>query len=316
MRVEFALEVFTRDGPMPPIVKVLECVAEGRHDWSADPPTLDAAESYFNIHAPKMSATYLELGRKGLVGAAWQPSSATALVHVMLSDLADVAEDLCRPAVLVVEDLNSDGFFVHAIAQVFRADRILEALSQGWLVIRHAGGEPLVTVAQADRCTFRREVRVVALLDSDRWLPQQRTRAHDKADDLRKSGILVHVLELREAENYVPNRVLSATIARPRDAQRKLKYVKRLTLVQRGYYDMKYGFRRRNGTIAVRNEQQELFHSLEEETMRALAEGFGRNLLSKLKQNCASLTVDDFAKLGPGVVAELRELLLMINKVV
>lgn len=166
---------------MPSIVKVMECVAHGRHDWSADPLTLDAAECYFEIHTPKMVSTYLELGRKGLVDAAWRPRGTTTLVHITLSDLDDIAEDLCRPAVLVVEDLHSDGCFVRAIAKVFRADHLLKALSSDWLVIRHGAGERLGLVAKEDRRLFSREVRVVALLDSDRRRPQERTKAHEKA---------------------------------------------------------------------------------------------------------------------------------------
>jgi len=278
MRVEFALDVFGGDAPMPPIVNLMECVAVGRHDWSADPLTLDAAERYFEIHTPKAGPTYLELGRKGSVDAAWRPPGTTTLVRITLSDLADVAEDLCRPAVLIVEDLHSDGCFVRAVAKVFRADHLLKALSHGWLVIRHGGGERLALVAEKDRRAFRREVRVVALLDSDRRRPQERTRAHEKADDLRNSGILVHVLELREAENYVPNRVLSVAIARPRDARRKLECVKRLSPTQRGHYDMKIGFRQKNGTVAVHSEQKELFDGLDGGTVRALGDGFGRDL--------------------------------------
>lgn len=316
MRFEFDPEIFTENGPIPSVIKVMDCVVHGRHDWSADPLTLVAAERYFEIHAPTVGPTYLELGRKGSVAAAWRPAGTTALVRITLSDLADVVEDLCRPAVLVVEDLHSDGCFVRAIAEVFRADHLLKALSSDWLVIRHGGGERLGMVAEKDRRLFRREVRVAALLDSDRRRPQERTNAHEKADDLRKSGILVHVLELREAENYVPNRVLSATINRPKAAQRKLNYVKRLSLTQRGHYDMKIGFRQRNGTFAIDGEQKELFNGLDEEIVRALGNGFGRDLLVMLERQCGSLTEEDFSKLGPGVVAELHELLSMISRVV
>lgn len=283
MRVELHPGIFTGDSPLSPIVKVMDCVAHGRHDWSADSRTLDAAERYFEIHAPTMCSTYLELGRKGLVDAAWRPRGTTTLVCITLSDLPDVVEDLCRPAVLVVEDLQSDGCFVRAIAKVFRADHLLNALSSGWLVIRHGGGERLGLVAQDDRSLFLREVRVVALLDSDRRRPQERTKAHEKADDLRESGILVHVLEFREAENYVPNRVLSAAIARSRDARRKLEYVKRLSPAQRGYYDMKIGFRQKNGTFAIHSEQKELFDGLNSEIVSALGTGFGGHLVVEMK---------------------------------
>lgn len=195
MRVEFDPEIFTGNGPLPPVIKVMDCVAHGRHDWSADPLTLVVAERYFEIHAPTVGPTYLELGRKGSVAAAWRPPGTTALVRITLSGLADLAEDLCRSAVLVVEDLHSDECFVRAIAEVFRADHLLKALSSDWLVFRHGGGERLGMVAKEERRLFRRKVRVVALLDSDRRRPQERTKAHEKADDLRNSGILVHVLE-------------------------------------------------------------------------------------------------------------------------
>lgn len=316
MRVEFAVDVFTENAPMVPIVKLMECVAGGRHDWFADPLTLDAAKRYFEIHAPTMGPAYLELGRKGSVAASWRPPAATALVHIAFSDVAALADDLCRPAVLVVEDLGSDGCFVRAIAKVFRADHLLTALSSGWLVIRHGGGERLGMIAEAERRVFRREVRVAALLDSDRRRPQERTKAHEKADDLQKLGILVHVLELREAENYVPNHVLSAATDRRREAQRKLKYVKRLSLTQRGHYDMKNGFRQKDGTFAIHSDQRRLFDGVDEEIVRALREGFGRGLLLILERQCGSLTEEDFSKLGPGVVAELHELLAKISRVV
>lgn len=296
MRVELHPGVFTGNGPLSPIIQVMQCVAHGRHDWSADSLTLDAAERYFVIHAPTMGPTYLELGRKGLVDAAWRPPGTTTLVRITLSDLSDVAEDLCRPAVLVVEDLESDGCFVRAIVKVFRADHLRKALSRDWLVIRHGAGERLVLVAQEDRRLFRCEVRVVALLDSDRRRPQERTKAHEKADGLQGSGILVHVLEFREAENYVPNRVLSATIARRKDARRKLEYIKRLSSAQRGYYDMKIGFRQKGDAFTIHSEQKELFGGLDDEIVRALGAGFGQGLLRQLESQCDNLTEEDFSK--------------------
>lgn len=177
-------------------------------------------------------------------------------------------------------------------------------------------------VAAEERRLFGSEVRVVALLDSDRRRPLERTRAHEKAEDLQNLGILVHVLELREAENYVPNRVLSFVIARSRDVQRKrdakrkLEYVKRLSLTQRGYYDMKIGFRQKGDMFAIHSEQKELFDGLDDRIVRALGSGFGQDLLVTLERQCGSLTEEDFSKLGAGVVAELHKLLSMISSVV
>src|SRR5262249_13891263 len=117
----------------------------------------------------------------------------------------------------IVEDQDSDGCFIRVLARVLQADQVLRALSQGWLEIEHGGGGSLAKVAESAVGRYRRLVRVAALLDSDRMVPGQRTNSHEKADRLRLLGVLVHVLELREAENYVPNRILR-TIGRPRDA--------------------------------------------------------------------------------------------------
>jgi hypothetical protein len=319
MRVEFAVEVFTDDAPLPPLVMLLDGIARGRHNWWADPASLAAAEIYFGLHAPRMVASYLELGRKGTVHSAWQSASevSPATVRITLADLADLVEDLSRPAVLVVEDHVSDGCFVRALARVFAAERLLAALDRDWLVIRHGGGERLVSVAKAEREAFRRSVRVVTLLDSDRWLPDQQTHSHEKADQLRRHGVLTHVLTLREAENYLPNHVLHAAVARPSDASRRLDHLKQLDQRQRGYFDMKHGFRRTaTGEPTVRDEQKELYADLDAGTVRVLSGGFGSHLLPLLERECARLTEQDFHKLGPAVVAELRELLSMINSVV
>lgn len=312
MLVEIAPEVFIGDGSLVPIIKMIGCFTDGRHDWSADPDALAAAERYFETYTPMTSSAYLDLGRKGLVAASWRQPGTTALVRITLNDLADAAEDLCRPAVLIVEDLRSDGCFVRSIATVFRADHLLKALSSGWLVIGHGAGERLAMVAEEERRRFRCKVRVVALLDSDRLRPLERTKAHQKADYLQTLSVLVHVLELREAENYVPNRVLSTT----KDARRKLQYVKRLSLTQRGHYDMKNGFRQKNGTFAIHGEQRELFDGLDDEIVQALGNGFGQDLLATLERQCGSLTEEDFSKLGPEVADELRKLLSMISGVV
>lgn len=316
MRIEFDIEIFTKDAPVPPVISLLECVTAGRHDWVADPETLDAADSYFRVHVPTMRSGYSELGRKGAVDASWRPVTGNdARVRIMLDDVADVAADLCRSAVLVIEDQQSDGCFVRSIARVFARNRILTALKNDWLVLRHAGGERIVNVAEADRLTFRRLVRVVALLDSDRWLPHQRTVSHDKADQLRRMGVQVHVLELREAENYVPNRILHA-VGRPSESSRRLDSLKRLTPEQRGHYDMKHGFRQRGGAVAVRGEQRELFRDLDKDTMHGLAEGFGSKLLAMLERECGRLALGDFTALGNTIVAELTGLLSMIDSVI
>lgn len=311
MRVDLAEDVFGAAEALPDLLVLLRCFAEGRHDWVAGPEVIAAAQRYLSEHAPRLAATSAGLARKGTVASAWRGGrDRSSRVRVGPGDLADHAADLCRPAVLVVEDHESDGCFVRALAEVFRAQRLRHALSEGWLEIVHGGGSRLVTVAESAAARYRRRVRAAALLDSDRLLPGQRTGSHRKAEQLVRAGVAVHVLELREAENYVPTRVLGLP-SRSGDHSRKARLLGRLSPEQRGHYDMKRGF-----GSAVPVEQAILFGRLDSGTVIGLRGGFGKDLLRRLADVCADLTERDFASLGPEVATELRTLLATFTSVI
>jgi hypothetical protein len=243
VRVDLAADVFDGVERLPDLLALLRCFVVGRHDWVVtDPAVITAAQRYLGEHVPTSSESYVELARKGTVAAAWRGGASVAtVVRVTGAELEDLATDLEQPAVLVVENGTSDGCFVHGLVLVFKAADVQRALAERWLLVEHGGGETLVEVVRSKVCLYRRQVRVAAILDSDRMLPGERTRAHDKAERLRERGVAVWVLTLREAENYVPNRVLGS-IGRPSEASRKLNLLKRLTPEQRGHFDMKAGF--------------------------------------------------------------------------
>lgn len=211
----------------------------------------------------------------------------------------------------MVENQHSDGFFLHAVAHVFGHERIITALRERWVEIHNGGGSSLVKVAEAAAARYRRVVRVVALLDSDRLIPRQRTGSHDKADKLTRMKVAVHVLDRREAENYVPYRVLAQVGRRP-VASHRLALLKRLTQDQREHFDMKHGFKKVGPAPAVHAAQRDLFDALELDVRLGLHDGFGQDLLRHLHNDRERLTEHDFAQLGDEVVAELRALLATI----
>lgn len=316
MRVDLAAEAFDAAEALPDLLGLLRCFAEGRHDWVAGPDVINAAERYLTEHAPRLAATSVWLARKGTVASVWSGGcDRAALVRVGADDLTDHAADLCRPAVLVVEDHDSDGCFVRVLAEVFCAQRLRHALSQGWVEIAHGGGSSLVKVAESVAGRYRRRVRAAALLDSDRLVPGQRTGSHRKAERLASVGVVVHVLELREAENYVPNRVLELP-DRTGERARKVHLLRRLTPEQRGHFDMKNGFGPAHGPPAVPVEQVILFGQLDPSTLMGLRGGFGRDLLRRFAEAGAQLTEADFASLGAGVATELRSLLATLTSVI
>jgi hypothetical protein len=314
MRVELDPDVFTDSDALTDLLVLLRCLTSGQHDWGSDPEVATAAMRYFAVHAPALRAA-AELGRKGAVAMAWRgPADQGAVVRVCRADLADSAADLCRAAELAVEDRESDKHFVEAVARAFGAARITRAIEERWVEFPHGGGSRLVVVATDAITRFRRVPRVGALLDSDRLVPGQRTLAYDKRDQLRQAGVAVHVLELREAENYVPNRVLAA--ARSRAAtSRRLDHLKQLNPQQRGHLDMKKGFGPAHQPPVVPIAQRGLYGGVDAAVLRALRGGFGSGLLQRMNE-CHDLREQDFAHLGDDVTDELRRMLATLSSVI
>lgn len=314
MRVDLAADVFQGKTALLDLLSMLRCFAEERHDWVSTTETLVTAELYFRDHVPTMAATFVELGRKGTVSSVWSGSQYDP-VRVCAADLGDHVADLIQSAVLVVENQDSDGCFVSALAHIFGATQLRSALSQHWLTIEHGGGSSLDQVAQNAISRFRCRIRVVALLDSDRLVPGEHTQAHIKAARLEEAGIAVHVLELREAENYVPNRILGRIHPR-REAMRRLNYLKLLNAEQRGHFDMKQGFGPMTGPPIVPPSQRSLYSSISQQSLRGLRGGFGNELLRKMEEASVHMTEDDFASVGDQVVSELRSMLDKISGVI
>ena len=315
MRVSLAADVFTESTALTDILDLLRAFTSGHHDLLvAEPGIVSAATAYLNEHAPKLAHAYETLGGKGTVASAWTATPAQGpVLQITSATLADHSADLRRPAVFVVEDQESDGHFIKALCTVFRATRIQKALEEDWLRIEHGGGSAGVEkVAKVHAYHFRLFRRVAALLDSDRLLPGQQTKAHKQAARLASDGVVVHVLEFREAENYVPNRILAGTRNHSR-ASLKLTHLKRLTAQQRAHFDMKKGFAASGGILP---EQQPLYSNLGMRATQELRGGFGSDLLRRLEEESATLTERDFDGLGTGVVPELRGLLDKLASVI
>ncbi|ROT32384.1 hypothetical protein EF879_12580 [Micromonospora sp. HM5-17] len=293
---------------------LLYCFVDERHEWVTNELVVVAVEAFLPKHLPKLSDAIASTARKAATAQMWTGTSQVGpeVVRVTRADLVEHAADLCQRAVVVVENQGSDGRFLAAVAHVLGDERVRRAIENDWVEFANGGGSTLVSVAEQIVRRFRRVVRVAAVLDSDRFLPRQRTSSDDKADRLRHLGVAVHVLARREAENYVPYRVL-ATIGRSGEASRKLTLLKQLTPEQRAHYDMKHGFRKVDRSPEARDAFEKLFPAFVPPAPRTgLHDGFGNRLLDELHARRERLTEHDFAQLGPDVVAELRALLATV----
>lgn len=277
MRVELTIGVFATDEHAEDVLALLRHFARGRHDWAVSPGDIEVIAAYLDRHAKHLAKGYTELARKAAVNhVAWAVANTQPPARVVPDDLRDHVADLERPAVVAVENNDSDGCFIKAIARVFGGMDLLHAIEEGWLVVDHGGGQPdACRRAQEEHAKFRCLGRVAALFDSDRMVPGAVQEIHHRADQLREIGVLVHVLELREVENYIPNRVLRS-VTPHRETSRRLDALKQLSHAQRGHFDMKYGFGKTGG---IPDSQASLFTGVPEQVIIRLMQGFGKNVI-------------------------------------
>lgn len=318
MRVELAPEVFTAAAPEPRQItaaaKLLEAFDEDRHDWIVDIEAVDdAIADYLRRHHPTLADGYLPMARKSAVKTnAWTGTSQRG--HVLLVEpesLPEHASDLTRAAIVVIENLPGDEYFLNSVIRAFRAHRIEQAFHMKWAELRHSGGSgsmPAVAEAEADR--FHRTIRVIAVFDSDSLTPEHEGPNRVKAKNLADKGISAHVLLLREAENYAPDMVLASTGNQIQTAL-QVEHLGRLAPRQRGHFDMKKGFKPKD-----KPEQRGFFDDLDTDTRRILHPGFGDNVLKQMFEMRDDLCEADFEAMSPEAAEDLRKLLALIESLI
>lgn len=283
MRLDIEPDVFT-SGDRLSVIHLLWLAAKGQHEWRPSLPAAISAERFATEAVPALS----EFVQQALVEAANPAPAAPAVARISVDRLKELVSDLGRPATLIVENRIADGGFVRAVAAALGDHRVVEALSpqRQWLCLSHGGGSTQIPDLAADeRAGFTVLVRVAVLIDSDRKGAGLSEPKQDRvAMKCRDNGVAeVHLLAWRMMENYAPFRVWEHHFAHRPEHVDELRAIEP---EQRGYLHLKTWFK-------------------------------GRRCPPPTKVFPAGLTLteEDFAELGPEVVAELRELLAMIHRI-
>ncbi|MEV4251557.1 hypothetical protein AB0J52_00150 [Spirillospora sp. NPDC049652] len=314
MRVELTAAVLEADEHAEEVLTLLSFFMNGRHAWVVSPGLTTTVTSFIERHMTEQRApTYKQLMMKAATQQrAYRPSATPDPVRISPEDVRDHVDDLGRPAVLVVENNRSDAMFVRAVAKMFAARDILKALEDRRLVIEHGGGGDTYRRAREEHESFRRCPRAATLLDSDRWAPGTPEKNAPRIAELRKLGVRIHVLTLREAENYAPNRVLHA-VKPIHLSSARLVHLKKLDHGQRGHFDMKHGFKKTRG---LPKQQQRLFAGTPTRVIKGLDDGFGENILKVFESMADRLSETDLTRdVGEEVPDELRGLLAMLREI-
>lgn len=295
----------------PSVVRLLEMIAEERHDWRPSPAVATAAERFLAQNLPNYPVL-AEMVRKSLEETANPYPSRAYRVPVDAARLKEIVENLGREAVVVVEDGITEECFLLAAARTLGRTRIVEGRRLEWLRFSHAGGKDrMERFVTREKGRFHIVARVVALLDSDSKIPRQRTRNHRYADNIRSTGVDVHIWAYAEVENYVPIRVWEHHFP---DRATKIRMLLHMRPDQRGHVDIKHGLKKSDSDAGVAAHFADLPAEVRETWHTGLASS-RRGIPSPLIPDGLALAEEDFAELGPEAVTELKDVLAMIEQI-
>lgn len=278
MHLDIKPEVFVQGDKMA-VVKLLELLMLERHEWRPDSQTAASAARFADTLPFDGVKVFVEAAFTEAASTVAAPSGRRA--RITAAELKDLVADLSRPAVLVVEDEISEECFLLALAEAFGEQRIVHAIQADWLTIGHAGGKDrMQQFVERRRRQFAILVRLAALMDSDRKYDGHRTRNDTYAARIRAiDGVELHLWSCREMENYIPCRAWEDSLP---TRMPKVNVLRNKSVEERRYLDVKKHF---------------------------------GDMPKPLIAQHTCLTEEDFAELGPEAVAELRELLAMIHRI-
>lgn len=158
---------------------------------------------------------------------------------------------LNEPLQIVAEDAGGDGGFLRCVAHGLDRAAICRAFEEKRLRLCHGGGSGLDAELRRRAAELpETRKRIFVLMDSDKLdqahEPGKRKSAQKYEE---KFGVLTHVLERREIENYLPAELLRNHVFNKRhsqDNEQRLRLLFKLwreafTSAQRAFFDMEKG---------------------------------------------------------------------------
>lgn len=251
--MRFELHQAAADGDDIALAKLNELlgrVEDDVHELVFDDPTAIEQSRWFQHLFPHLKTLVYKL----IAAPLWQGPQRATQVHIRAPADARPARDAAMtPLAILVENDASDGALVTASMLAFADEATLRVWSAGeranppgWTYV-FCGGETSRKIREHGAKDGAAGPRAIVMLDSDEELPPH-LRAHGapgkKAPDealARGLGLHVHVLPLREAENYLPDAFWDAWLDESRDRTSYRPVIAalcRLTPDQRDHLDM------------------------------------------------------------------------------
>ncbi|MCQ2104657.1 MAG: hypothetical protein MJZ26_02590 [Fibrobacter sp.] len=163
-------------------------------------------------------------------------------------NIQEAIDYVTLPMYVYVENIQNDGYFLNCIIKHFGSTRIKKALEKNKILPQHLGGcgstKAIFSRKEQDFKNKIKFFRYYVLWDSDREFFGDENHKYDRAiSDLNKWNIKYHILEKREAENYLPEDAIQEICGVHSDWFNAFMH---LTDIQKDFYDIQCGFRIRN----------------------------------------------------------------------
>jgi hypothetical protein len=322
VRVAIADNVFSASGAFVALDRILDHFLSGRHRWEID--DVDGIQnSPWLAGSDRVSRRNTEILEKCFVAAA-TASAGRMHVQALAVDMTIAApnrlspEDalayLSSPAIVVVENAESDGAFLDALIYAYDRVELWHALESRWVELDHAGGFGEIE-KRLERYLARTQgpPRVLVLADSDRLYPEHESPTFQKIDEVCTKLNVPHVvLDKRAIENYIPVGALQRH--NRRDCYQAFL---KLDMAQRAHYSMKKGFSRDDsGRPVIPADQATIFRHTPARVLDDLCGGFGADTWQLFKDARDVITADTLTLTCTSSPLELPTLLDRIEALI
>jgi len=165
-------------------------------------------------------------------------------------DAEALANFLCLPTLILLENPRSDGEFLHMVARVLLPRIVRNLRGANASVEIHHGGGITEIAREIPRLSQRYSrwrpeglpARFVVFTDSDAKSPGRPDgNAVKVAAVARDAGVACHTLEQRSIENYIPDTALAEYASVRRDRTESVAVITGLDVPARNHYPMKAG---------------------------------------------------------------------------
>jgi len=200
----------------------------------------------------------------------WNPTHKISESETDSFGLDEAIRFLNQPLLIILENSDNDSHFVDALLRNFtkQSKKIRRHKENSWLKYAMGAGSSIKHVINPEMRTFdnlpkqnHKYLRCFVLIDSDKRFPTQALKKglENLEKFLIQYEVPYHILEKREMENYLPEEVFD-------EIENNEDYIdayKRLSSVQKDYFDIELGFPNKNFN-SLQQEIQDLYHDLSE----------------------------------------------------